>query len=114
PVAEEEPYVRAMAARLRVTRPLEHHHARPFAEEEPAPAAVEGTHEIPRQGAQHVEAALDEPAEDVHSAREDDVGAPVAEEVGSQPEAGGARRAGRRHREDGPRGSEPPGQVARG
>ena len=76
---------------------LQDDQARALAEEEPASTPVERAHGVARQRAQDVEAALDEPAQRVRPARQDDVGLARAQEVGGQAEAGGPRRAGRRH-----------------
>ena len=79
-----EPAERA-APRVRLARE-EHERAR-LAEEQPAAAAVEGAHLVPRQRAQGVEAAHHEAAEDVVAARDHEVGHVLAQEVGADARA---------------------------
>ena len=77
----------------------------------PLRAPIEGPHAVAREGAQHVEAAHHEPAEDVVAAGHDRIGLAVAQEIGADPDGGPARGAGGRHGEHGPRRAEPAGEV---
>ena len=109
----EEVAERPVAAAGRRVVALEHDEAGPLAEEQPAPAPVEGAHGVARQRAQDVEATLDEAAEHVGAPGQDHVDPAGPEEVGAEPEAGGARRARGGHGQDRPPRPQPARQVAR-
>ena len=109
-VAEQPPEARAP----RVALAHHEHERRGLAEQQAAPAAVEGPHTVAGERAEGVEAAQDEAAEDVVAAGDHDVRRPRAQQVGGGAERGRARRARGRHRQDRAPRAEPPRERVRG
>ena len=109
-VAEEAPEPRPVRG---VALAREEHEASALTEEGPAAPPVERPDPVARQGAEDVKPLHDEAAEDVVAAGDDDVGHPLADELGADAERGGAGGAGGRHREDGSARAEPAREVPR-
>ena len=75
----------------------EEHQPGGLAQQQAAPAAIERTHALARERAQHVEATQHEAAQDVAAAGHHEVGGALAQQVGADAERGGAGGARRRH-----------------
>jgi hypothetical protein len=89
------------------------HQAGGLAQEEPVAAAVERAYPLARQGAQRIEAAHHEAAEDVVATGHDEIGGVAIEQVGADAERGRARRTRRGYGEHRSPGRQAPGERVR-